>query len=48
MICTKCHKEEAEWIFGDDEGYCQMCWEAYCDETWWEFCAPFWMVPCHT
>ena len=40
MICTKCHQEDAEWIFGDDEAYCQMCWEAHCDETWWESCAP--------
>ena len=34
MICTKCGKEEAEWVFGD-EAYCQLCWEAYCSEEWW-------------
>ena len=44
MLCTRCHREEAEWIFGD-EGYCQECWEAVCDESWWELCAPFWVAP---
>ena len=34
MICTECHKEEAEWDFGEDN-YCQMCWESYCSELWW-------------
>jgi len=45
MICTRCHQEEADWIFGDDEAYCQICWEAYCDETWWKLCVPFWVEP---
>ena len=30
MICTECHKEEAEW-----DNLCQMCWESYCSKLWW-------------
>ena len=30
MVCTKCHKAEAEW----DE-LCQKCWEAHWFEEWW-------------
>lgn len=33
--CTRC-KEEAEWVFGKDKAYCQLCWEVFCSETWWE------------
>ena len=35
MICSRCGKELAEWIFGEGEAYCQMCWEAHCSEEWW-------------
>ena len=38
MICTKCHKNEAEWfgLFSDD--LCQECWEDWCDATWRASC----------
>jgi len=45
MKCTECGINEAEWEFGDDEAYCQMCWEAICDKSWWEQCAPYWQEP---
>jgi len=35
MLCTRCKNEEADWIFGEYEAYCQLCWEAYCGEQWW-------------
>jgi len=37
MLCTRCWKAEAEWVFGKDEGYCQDCWEAHCSEEWFKY-----------
>ena len=36
MKCCRCDKD-AEWVFGEDDSYCQDHWEEYCDEEWWEF-----------
>jgi hypothetical protein len=34
-LCTKCKTEESEWDFGEDEQYCQMCFEEVCSVDWW-------------
>ena len=35
MICTKCHKEAAEWDFKDEQ-FCQMCFEEWCNDEFWQ------------
>jgi len=34
-LCTKCHKEKAEWLGIGDDDLCQECWESYCSAEWW-------------
>ena len=37
MICTKCHKNEAEWFGIDGEDLCQECWEDFCNKDYWKY-----------
>ena len=34
-ICTKCHKDKAEWFGIGDDDLCQLCWEDHCSDEWW-------------
>ena len=34
MKCCRC-TNEAEWIFGEEDSYCQIHWEEHCSEEWW-------------